>query len=353
MPCSLVVNGRRFRAMEGDTLVDAALSARILIPQDCCTGQCETCRVRIYAGEVDDHGTRLNDTVLACQATVTGEAVIEFDEVPAVVNRAGTVTSIRAIAPDILEVVIALLKPLTYLAGQYVKLAFAGYPSRDYSPTLRLDGSAELNELVFQIRREPDGIVSSQLGDRILERHRVRVRGPFGHAFHRRDQGRLVLVSTGTGFAPIWAIARAARFKEPDRELVLIAGARHAANLYMREPVEWLLGTGVQRAILTASQTGAGGEVRAGRPTQHLPRLTSGDMVFAAGAPEMVASVEFLAEAAGSTCYGDPYYHADEARRWRHRLLQSLKRRFRRNAAGPRGANGSALPTVGTPSGAP
>jgi hypothetical protein len=46
--------------------------------------------VRIYDGEVDDGGTREGDTVLACQATVSGDAVIEFDEVPLPVKRSGS-----------------------------------------------------------------------------------------------------------------------------------------------------------------------------------------------------------------------------------------------------------------------
>jgi len=78
---TLLINGRRIKASPGDTLLDAGLANRIVIPHDCCTGQCSTCRVRVYDGDVDDEGTREGDTVLACQATVSGNAVIEFDEV--------------------------------------------------------------------------------------------------------------------------------------------------------------------------------------------------------------------------------------------------------------------------------
>jgi len=96
-------------------------------------------------------------------------------------------------------VAVTLSKPLTHLPGQYVKVSFAGFPSRDYSPTLRVDGTCELNELIFHIRACPDGVVSSQLGRGIGLGHRVRVRGPFGSAFFRKAEGRIVLVATGTG----------------------------------------------------------------------------------------------------------------------------------------------------------
>lgn len=155
--CELVVNGKRITAHIGDTILNAALVSRIVIPHDCNTGQCETCRIRVYAGEVDDQGTRRGETVLACQATVAGGAVIEFDEVPSPSKRAGTVASVAKLTPDVFAVTLRLDKAFTYLPGQYVKVSFAGYPVRDYSPTLPADGITDLNTLLFHIRREPGG----------------------------------------------------------------------------------------------------------------------------------------------------------------------------------------------------
>lgn len=283
------------------------MTSGIVIPHDCCTGQCSTCRVRVYDGEVDDQGSRERDTVLACQAMVTGDAIIEFDEVPLAVKRSGTVTTMSKISPDIYEVVVTLSKPLTHLPGQYVKLAFAGFPNRDYSPTFRIDGTCELNELVFHIRACADGVVSSQLGRRIGVGHGVRVRGPFGHAFFRKAEGRIVLVATGTGWAPIWSIARAARYHQPEREMIVVVGARDASNLYMQPSLDWLRQTGVQQITMTSSGSPAAGLIQFGRPTVHVPRLRNTDTVYVAGAPEMVAAIEFLAGVGGAACYADPF----------------------------------------------
>jgi NAD(P)H-flavin reductase/ferredoxin len=312
---TLLINGKKIKASPGDTLLDAALSSRIVIPHDCCTGQCSTCRVRVYDGQVDDEGTRDGDTVLACQATVSGDAVIEFDEVPALAKRSGTVTSIGRISPDIVQVVVTLTKPLVNLPGQYVKVSFAGFPSRDYSPTLRVDGACELNELVFDIRVCPDGAVSSEIGRQIDVGHRVRVRGPFGNAFFRKAEGRLVLVATGTGWAPIWAVARAARYHQPDREMIVVVGARNAGNLYMEPSLEWLRETGVQQITMTCTGSPANGAIQSGRPTVHLPRLSKSDTVYVAGAPEMVSAIEFLAGLGGATCHADPFLPAMSRRR--------------------------------------
>lgn len=136
----------------------------------------------------------------------------------------------------------------------------------------------------------------------------MRLRGPVGGAAYRTGLGRLVLVSAETGFAPIWAIARAARYVEPEREMVLVAGAERAEDLYMRPALAWLRGTGVGRIVLVASRDPGGApDVRSGPITAHLPPLAPGDSVYAAGPPEVVRAVERLAGAAGATCAGIPF----------------------------------------------
>jgi 3-phenylpropionate/trans-cinnamate dioxygenase ferredoxin reductase subunit len=264
---------------------------------------------------------------------VTGEAVVEFDEVPLPSKRVGTVASVAKLTPDIFVVALRLEKELTYLPGQYVKVSFAGYPVRDYSPTLPTDGTTDLSTLLFHIRQTPDGVVSNNLGGQISVGTRVGIQGPFGNAFHRRGDGRIILVSSGTGFAPIWAVARASRFREPKREMILIAGARYAHNLYMRDAMAWLARTGVEHLILTSSEKSSERDVRLGRPTAHLPPLTSSDTVFAAGAPAMVAAVELLAESAGATCYADAFLPAEITRPWRQRLAMLVRNRFQGDAA--------------------
>ncbi|WP_375460809.1 2Fe-2S iron-sulfur cluster-binding protein [uncultured Enterovirga sp.] len=322
---TIVVNGRGIRARTGQTILEAALAARIVIPHDCATGQCNTCRVRVYDGTVDDRGTQLGDSVLACRSTILGEAVIEYDEVPGEERRVGAVLSIEDLTADIVQVVMGLETRLLYLPGQYVKVEFRGFPARDYSPTLRLDGSADLTEIVLQIRREERGVVSTALGLGISAGHPVKVRGPFGSAYHRLGTKRLVLVSTGVGFAPIWAIARASRLREPGRALTVIAGARHAHNLYMRPALDWLSSQGAT-VMLTCSGADDTPGVLAGRPTLHLPRLTPTDTIVACGAPGMVASVELLAAAGGATCYSDPFLPARAPASLRDRLLGFFRR---------------------------
>ena len=126
--------------------------------------------------------------------------------------------------------------------------------------------------------------MSTQIGATIRPGHRVQVRGPFGYAFLREGDGPIVLVAGGTGWAPIWSVAAAARREQRHRELMVIAGARDPDGLYMRRSLDWLIDDGVRDVIATA-ESGATNPVLPGRPTHYLPSLGLEDTVYVAGPP--------------------------------------------------------------------
>lgn len=321
----LIINGTVVKAAPGTTLLDAGLQAGIVIPQDCCTGQCETCRVDLVSGAVDAVGTENAGTILACQARVSGEAEIRFDPVPIVRKTGGTVTSIRDLGGEIVEVIVEVSKSMPYLPGQYVKVAFAGFPARDYSPTLTLDGLREINQLVFHIRKMDEGIVSGALGSAIIRGTKVKVTGPYGSAFLRQGTGRIVLISTGTGFAPIWSIAVAARLGQPHRPVTVVASTRDPRNLYMRPAMDWLAKHGVEDIVLAASGANPLPPARHGRATAFLPALQPADTVFVAGAPEVVSAVREAANAVGAKCHADPFLPSNNQPTLRMKLASLLR----------------------------
>ena len=306
MSASLTVNGKSINARDGDTLLNAAIAGGIVIPHDCMSGQCDTCMVSLLAGELDGMPVGAVGGYLACQARVKGPARIEFEDIPAVSKWRGEVASLTPMAADVWEVVVELGRSVAYLPGQYVNLTFGSLPERAFSPTLGLDLEREITQLIFHIRSMPGGPVSSQLGKKIVKGTRVQVRGPFGHAWLRRAKNRLVFISSGTGWAPIWSMAVAARLGQPERDMVVVTGARLVNRLYMAPALDWLRAHGGGTVIACASD-GDGMHVLRGRAAEHIPELRSDDIVHVAGPKALVDAVLGRAQAANAQCYTDPF----------------------------------------------
>jgi 3-phenylpropionate/trans-cinnamate dioxygenase ferredoxin reductase subunit len=323
--CRLDVNGDTIPVNRGDLLLDAALLGGIEIPHDCRSGHCGTCRVRVLHGRVYGGHSDDPETVYACQSRIVSDLRIAVDDVPEVATVPGTVSELRSLATDICEVSIETIKPLNYLPGQYYVVQFRGFPARCFSPTSALDWPYDENAVRFHIRQVPNGRVSSQLGKEIRAGHRVKLEGPFGSAYLRSLPGRrFVLVASGTGFAPIWSIAEAAIKSDPRREMVLIVAARNLHNLYMAPALCRLaLFPRVTIIPVVSEHQDVTAAVRHGMPTDYIPALTQDDVVFAAGAPEMVRAAARIAAAADAKCYCDPFEAAprSDAGNWFARAI--------------------------------
>lgn len=332
----LNINGKPVRVSPGETLVSAGLLGGIVLPHDCMTGQCETCRVSVVSGDIDAHGTQVGDTVLACQAKAMADASITFEEIPGVAKWTGQVESLTPMQGSVWEVIIALRSRIPYLPGQYVYAAFGLLPERAYSPTIGIDAYADELKLVFHVRVYPGGEVSQHLGGKIKVGTRVAIRGPYGHAFLRRGEGRLVFVSNGTGFAPIWAMALAARLSQPNREMVIVTGGRSVARIYMEPALHWLRHKGVENIIVTAGD-GDGEHVKRGFPSDHIPQLLASDTVYVAGSKMLVDAVVARASVAESKCYSDPFTPAIH----KPSLGAKFARLFQRQPATPKISQGA------------
>jgi 3-phenylpropionate/trans-cinnamate dioxygenase ferredoxin reductase subunit len=247
--------------------------------------------------------------VHACQCRVIGNAVIEKGQASGLRTVDGVLTSLRRLSHEVMEVGIKTDRALPYLAGQYAQVAFSGYPSRPFSITHPLRGSPNSRMVWFHVRRMKDGRVTRSLGKRIRPGHRVRLTGPYGAAHFRPNlDGRLILVGTSTGFAPIWSIAVAALRENPKRPMMVIAGGRTMESLYMGPALAQLApfpNVVVVPVCSTLRAVSTG--VKPGRPTDYLPRLLPTDVLYVCGAPAMVDSVKSIATGFGAACYADPF----------------------------------------------
>jgi 3-phenylpropionate/trans-cinnamate dioxygenase ferredoxin reductase subunit len=120
--------------------------------------------------------------------------------------------------------------------------------------------------------------------------------------------GRIVLVASGTGFAPMWSIAAAAITEQPRRELIFVVAARSLQAFYMHPALCRLaLFPNVKIIPVVSEPQGVTPAIRCGRPVDCLPKLSRRDVVYASGAPAMTESVARIASAASAACYTDPF----------------------------------------------
>ena len=307
--CKVTVNDEPFLANCGELLLDWALMNGVDLPHDCRTGICGACKVHLVDGTVFGGQTQGDDMIHACQARIVSDLAIAIEAAPEPTTLPARVAETVQLAPDVVGVDVELPKSLEILPGQYCKLQFQGFPARSYSPTYPLEGPPHDRLLHFHIRKVSDGLVSSALGSDIRAGHRVKLTGPFGRGFFRTGHpGRLVLVASGTGFAPMWSVAVAAIMEQPERELVFVVQARSIRSLYMHAALCRLaLFPNVTLIPMVSEPQKISHAVRSGRPTDHLPRLSPDDVVYTAGAPAMTDAVARIAQAAGARCYTDPF----------------------------------------------
>jgi 3-phenylpropionate/trans-cinnamate dioxygenase ferredoxin reductase subunit len=305
----VTINGTSFPARRGELLLNAALSNGVDLPYDCRAGHCGTCCVRLVSGQVRGGEGSEPGIVHACQCRIMGDVVIERGQASGFRTVEGVLTALRPLSPDVMEVGITTNRALPYHAGQYAQVRFNGYPSRPFSITHPVSGNPDSRSIWFHVRRMKEGRVTRLLGKRIKPGHRVEVTGPYGSAHFRPNlDGRLILVGTNTGFAPIWSIAVAALRENPQRKMMIIAGGRTIESLYMGPALTRLSRfPNVVVVPVCSTPQNVTKAVNLGRPTDFLPPLVPTDVVYVCGAPGMVDSVKSIAGRVGAACYADPF----------------------------------------------
>jgi NAD(P)H-flavin reductase len=322
------LNGETFSARSGQILLDAALNAGVEMPHDCRAGRCGSCITNIRRGITLGGDTLQPGMIHACKARVFSDLGLCIEALPTVTRVEAQITRILNASDEVVEVTMAAAGPLNILPGQYCRFTFRGFPTRAFSPTAPLDGAPSDGKIRINVKRVKDGRVSQSLGGAIKRGHCLTIEGPFGHAFLRPQQiKRLVLVGTGTGFAPIWAVCDAALKENPARDIVIVTGGRTTASLYMWPALD------LARQFRNVSVVVAIGQpdpkypyLQSGHPLDHVPELVSDDIVYAAGAPTMVKSLGKKALQARSLFYSDPFEAAaNNTEDWISRAIAWLR----------------------------
>jgi len=243
---TLKPSGHAFRAAEDETVLTAALREGFTLAYGCRNGACGTCKGKVLEGRVDygkyqesalSAAERDAGYALFCQAKPLGDVVIECREVGAIKDLQVKklpcrVQSIARAAPDVLVVKLKLpqTERLQYLAGQYLEFLLKDNQRRSFS----MANPPHDDELLELHIRNYGGTFSQHAFERMKERDILRFEAPLG-TFFLREEGEkpIVLVASGTGFAPIKAIIEHAFHVGLTRPMTLYWGGRVRTDLYL------------------------------------------------------------------------------------------------------------------------
>jgi CDP-4-dehydro-6-deoxyglucose reductase, E3 len=245
-------SGHQFTCEDGETVLAAAIRSNVGLPYGCKNGACGSCKGKVLSGSVT-HGVHQekalnaadeeNGGALFCCARPHSDLVIEAREVAGVGDfpikkLPSRVAMIDKVTDDV--AIVALQLPanerLQYRAGQYIEFLLKDGKRRSYS----MANAPHLDErITLHIRHMPDGLFTEHVFKTMKERDILRFEGPLGTFFLREDSDKpMILLASGTGFAPIKAIIEQAIHSKTTRPMTLYWGGRRPKDLYMNQLCE-------------------------------------------------------------------------------------------------------------------
>jgi CDP-4-dehydro-6-deoxyglucose reductase len=314
-------SGRVFEVERDETMLSAAIRQGVGLPYGCRDGACGSCKSKLIEGRVI-HGAHQSKTlppdeeaagfVLTCCATPQTDCTLEARTVPgagefAVLKLPSRVITVEKPSGDV--AVVRLQLPATqnfqFHAGQYVEFILRDGARRSYSMANAPHNLGTPPAVELHIRHMPGGKFTDHVFGAMKEKDILRMEGPFGSFFLREDSDKpMVLLASGTGFAPIKAIIERIEHLALTRPTTLYWGCRSKADLYLHD---WALAAAARLPnltyvpVLSEPKPEDGWSGRTGFVHQvvmaDLPDL-SGHQVYACGAPVMVDSAhkDFVAK---------------------------------------------------------
>jgi len=315
---SVQPSGHQFNCDDDETVLAAAIRAGVGLPYGCKNGACGSCKGKLVSGSITQgkHQERAlsvaeeaQGQALFCCAIPHSDLVIEAREVQGVggiqIKKMPTrVAKIEKVADDV--IVLSLQLPanerLQYLAGQYIEFMLKDNKRRSYSMA---NAPHKDQHITLHIRHMPGGLFTDQVFSTLKERDILRFEGPLGTFFLREDSDKpIVMLASGTGFAPIKAIVEQLEHNQSQRPVTLYWGGRKPKDLYMHTLCEQWAATlpnftyvpVVSDALPEDQWSGRTGFVHRAVMAD-FPDL-SGHQVYACGAPIVVDSAkrEFVAQ---------------------------------------------------------
>jgi CDP-4-dehydro-6-deoxyglucose reductase len=251
---TLQPSGHSYKCSPETEILKAGLAAGLFMPYSCRAGVCNTCRGRVVEGRIDwgaVHPRYLSDQdrekgfALLCQAMPRSDVTIEVEEIEAggiLRPRFMPVRILdkRKLADDVmlLRVGLPMSEPALFRAGQYLEFIRPDGMRRSYSIASAPTNDGTLH-VELHVRHMPGGKFTDRVFGEMQLREVHKIEFPLGSFFLRESSSKpIVMLASGTGFAPIQSILLDMIRRKIERPVTLYWGGRKRVDLYLSQQCE-------------------------------------------------------------------------------------------------------------------
>ena len=252
---SVLPSNRSFIVAVDEPILTAGIRQGVAMPYGCKDGACGSCKCKMLEGKVV-HGQHQQKAlseeeeakgyILTCCAKPQSDIVLESRQVTSadafpIKRMPSRVISLEKKSHDVMAIQLQLpaSDTLQYKAGQYIEFILRDGARRSYSMATAPHIAGDSKALELHIRHMPGGKFTDHVFGEMKEKEIHRIEGPFGSFYLREDSEKpMILLASGTGFAPIKAIIEQMQHSGSTRVATLYWGGRRPADLYMND---WVL----------------------------------------------------------------------------------------------------------------
>ncbi len=237
--------GKTYVCDRGQSLLDSLQAQGAVVPSGCRSGVCQSCLMRVVEGQVPSDAQQGLSPIkkeqgffLACRCRPEQDMKVALPDMEGLTRRARVIDK-HPLNREVLALRLQSEEPLTYRAGQYLRLYRPDGLSRCYS--LASVPSLE-DTLELHVRKIPGGQLSGWVHDELTAGTEVRVGEPTGECVYgavRPDQP-LILLGTGSGLAPLYGIVRDALEQHHAGDVWLYHGSYAVEGLYYQRELQRL-----------------------------------------------------------------------------------------------------------------